>query len=102
MAKKKAKQRDVEKGYPKADFVAKLRRLADAIEQGVPVVASDCCVRYPGAYLCSPTDYQDFAGTCRRVLFGDRTGLRMADQPLPVLTPEFYGLRSSATTARAA
>lgn len=34
MAKKKSKQRDVEKGYPKADFVAKLRRLADAIENG--------------------------------------------------------------------
>lgn len=31
--KKKAK-RDIEKGYPNADFVAKLRRLADAIEQG--------------------------------------------------------------------
>lgn len=31
----KAKQeRDVEKGYPKADFVAKLRRLADAVEKG--------------------------------------------------------------------
>lgn len=26
--------RDVEKGYPKADFVEKLRRLADAIENG--------------------------------------------------------------------
>lgn len=26
--------RDVEKDYPKADFVAKLRRLADAIEGG--------------------------------------------------------------------
>lgn len=24
--------RDIEKGYPKAEFVAKLRRLADAIE----------------------------------------------------------------------
>ncbi len=30
MANKNA--RDVEKNYPKADFVAKLRRLADAIE----------------------------------------------------------------------
>ena len=30
MAKKT--DRDVEKGYPAADFVAKLRRLADAIE----------------------------------------------------------------------
>lgn len=27
-------KRDVEKGYPKADFVAKLRRLADSIENG--------------------------------------------------------------------
>ena len=26
--------RDIEKGYPKDEFVAKLRRLADAIEQG--------------------------------------------------------------------
>lgn len=28
----KTRDRDIEKGYPKADFVAKLRRLADAIE----------------------------------------------------------------------
>lgn len=27
-------ERDIEKGYPKDDFVAKLRRLADAIENG--------------------------------------------------------------------
>ncbi|QNI02799.1 amphi-Trp domain-containing protein [Halomonas sp. SH5A2] len=27
-------ERDVEKGYSKADFVAKLRRLADSIENG--------------------------------------------------------------------
>ena len=27
-------ERDVEREYPKADFVAKLRRLADAIESG--------------------------------------------------------------------
>lgn len=27
-------KRDVEKDYPKAEFVAKLRRLADAIENG--------------------------------------------------------------------
>lgn len=25
-------ERDIEKGYPKAEFIAKLRRLADAIE----------------------------------------------------------------------
>ena len=27
-------ERDVEKGYPKVEFVAKLRRLADALEKG--------------------------------------------------------------------
>jgi amphi-Trp domain-containing protein len=27
-------QRDIEKNYPTSEFVAKLRRLADAIEQG--------------------------------------------------------------------
>ena len=27
-------ERDIEKGYPKAEFVAKLRRLADTIENG--------------------------------------------------------------------
>jgi len=31
--RKKKSDRDLEKGYPKADFVAKLRRLADALEQ---------------------------------------------------------------------
>jgi amphi-Trp domain-containing protein len=31
---KAKRERDVEKGYPKADFVAKLRRLADAVENG--------------------------------------------------------------------
>jgi amphi-Trp domain-containing protein len=30
----KAAQRDIEKDYPLPDFVAKLRRLADAIENG--------------------------------------------------------------------
>jgi amphi-Trp domain-containing protein len=35
MAKrKKKKARDVEKGYPAKQFVEKLRRLADSIEQG--------------------------------------------------------------------
>ena len=28
------RSRDIRKGYPHADFVAKLRRLADAIEKG--------------------------------------------------------------------
>lgn len=32
--KKTKRARDIQKGYPKADFVAKLRRLADAIETG--------------------------------------------------------------------
>lgn len=36
MAKAKAKrrERDIEKAYPAKQFVAKLRRLADSIEQG--------------------------------------------------------------------
>jgi amphi-Trp domain-containing protein len=35
MAKRKAKpERDIEKGYSTKQFVAKLRRLADCIEQG--------------------------------------------------------------------
>lgn len=33
-SKKKRKERDVEKTYPTKDFVAKLRRLADSLEQG--------------------------------------------------------------------
>jgi len=32
--KKKKTDRDIEKGYPARQFVAKLRRLADCIEQG--------------------------------------------------------------------
>ena len=32
--RKKRSGRDIEKGYPAAQFVAKLRRLADTIEQG--------------------------------------------------------------------
>ena len=31
---RKARRRDVEKTYPKKDFIAKLRRLADALERG--------------------------------------------------------------------
>jgi len=34
MAKKKKAERDVEKTYPARQFVSKLRRLADCIEQG--------------------------------------------------------------------
>ena len=30
------KNRDIERGYPVAEFVAKLRRLADALETGKP------------------------------------------------------------------
>lgn len=33
---RKARKRDVEKAYPKKDFIAKLRRLADALERGQP------------------------------------------------------------------
>jgi amphi-Trp domain-containing protein len=34
MKKKPRRGRDIEKGYSKAQYVAKLRRLADAIENG--------------------------------------------------------------------
>jgi amphi-Trp domain-containing protein len=34
VAVQKRKSRDIEKGYPKEQFVAKLRRLADCIENG--------------------------------------------------------------------
>ena len=33
---RKTRQRDVEKTYPKKDFIAKLRRLADSLERGEP------------------------------------------------------------------
>ena len=33
---KKTKSRDIEKTYPRAAFIAKLRRLADALETGKP------------------------------------------------------------------
>ena len=36
MLRAMAKKRDIEKGYPRREFVAKLRRLADAIEQNAP------------------------------------------------------------------
>lgn len=35
MARKK-KERDIEKSYPRKQFIAKLRRLADALETGEP------------------------------------------------------------------
>lgn len=34
MSRKNAAKRDIEKKYPKKQFVAKLRRLADALEAG--------------------------------------------------------------------
>lgn len=33
---KKTRKRDVEKAYPKKEFIAKLRRLADALEHDQP------------------------------------------------------------------
>ena len=37
-SKAAARGRDVTQGYPRAQFVAKLRRLADALESGTPFV----------------------------------------------------------------
>lgn len=36
--KQQTKKRDIEKSYPLPDFVAKLRRLADALEAGEPFI----------------------------------------------------------------
>jgi len=36
MRKKKRTKRDIEKNYPTKQFVIKLRRLADSLEQGKP------------------------------------------------------------------
>ncbi len=33
---RKIRKRDLEKTYPKKDFIAKLRRLADSLERGQP------------------------------------------------------------------
>ena len=45
------KNRDLEKAYPKADFVAKLRRLADAVEAGKPFI-----IQVAGERLHVPAD----------------------------------------------
>lgn len=42
-------QRDIEKAYPVTAFTAKLRRLADALEQGRPFV-----IRIGGERICVP------------------------------------------------
>lgn len=50
---KAKKERDVERGYQKADFVAKLRRLADAVETELPSGVGtkvDVVVRQGGDY----------------------------------------------------
>ena len=44
-------KRDVEKSYPKKAFIAKLRRLADALEQGKPFV-----IQVDGERLYIPAD----------------------------------------------
>lgn len=49
MAKKKA--RDIEKGYPRRQFVAKLHRLAEAIETGKPFT-----IQVAGETLRIPAD----------------------------------------------
>lgn len=45
------KNRDLERTYPRAQFVAKLRRLADAIESGGPFV-----IQVAGERLHVPAD----------------------------------------------
>ncbi|HEX7154079.1 MAG TPA: amphi-Trp domain-containing protein [Thermoanaerobaculia bacterium] len=51
MASKKKTKRDIEKTYPRREFVAKLRRLADAIEEGEPFT-----IQVAGQRLRIPSD----------------------------------------------
>jgi len=44
-------KRDIEKTYSRRDFVAKLRRLADAIESAAPFT-----IQVAGERLCIPAD----------------------------------------------
>ena len=46
-----AKNRDIEKTYPRRDFIAKLRRLADALEAEGPFV-----IQVAGQRLRIPSD----------------------------------------------
>ena len=48
---KRSKSRDIEKTYPRAAFIAKLRRLADALETGEPFT-----IEVAGERLRIPTD----------------------------------------------
>jgi len=48
--KRRRKDRDIEKGYPKAAFVAKLRRLANALEKG-----ERFAIQIAGERICVPT-----------------------------------------------
>jgi amphi-Trp domain-containing protein len=47
----KRPERDLEKTYPRKEFVAKLRRLADAIEAGEAFT-----IQVAGERLCIPSD----------------------------------------------
>lgn len=54
MARKRRPKRDIEKEYPRRQFIAKLRRLADALESGKTFriqVASQRVTIPPGAII---------------------------------------------------
>jgi amphi-Trp domain-containing protein len=52
---KTRKSRDIEKTYPRPDFIAKLRRLADALEAGEPftIAVAGERLRVPAGTLCN-------------------------------------------------
>jgi glycosyltransferase involved in cell wall biosynthesis len=64
--------------------------VADAINAGVPAVASNVCQRYPGAYLIDADQPETFTEVCRRVLTGETEGLQQEVRLLPPGGDELY------------
>ncbi len=64
--------------------------VADAINAGVPAVASAVCQRYPGAFLIDPHQPEEFTEVCRRVLTGETEGLPQEVRHLPPGCDERY------------
>lgn len=67
--------------------------VADAINAGVPAVASDVCQRYPGAFLVDAKDPRACVDVCQRVLEGNVDHLDQATDPLPLGCDELYRKR---------
>jgi len=62
--------------------------VADAVEMGVQVLASDVCKRYPGALLFSLSDYEAFCRCLDAVITGQRVRVETSDDFYPFLYPD--------------